>query len=127
MRALVVTKLGDPTLPLSDDGPLTLMTKQPVPAMVPNGVRIKVTAAALNFADALQVQASARAHKTSFPVTAAQDLQEVLRQCPGCSVVCLSIPLPQALNCVRQPPSAGSTTGGLVKGLCHRKRHVWIS
>ena len=60
MRALVVTKLGDPTQPLSAEGPLTLSTRQPVPAMVPNGVRIRVTAAALNFADALQVQACRR-------------------------------------------------------------------
>ena len=58
MRALVVTKLGDPTQPLSAEGPLTLSSKQPTPLIVPNGVRIRVTAAALNFADALQIQAS---------------------------------------------------------------------
>ena len=87
MRALVVTKLGDPTQPLSADGPLTLSTKQPVPSMVPNGVRIRVTAAALNFADALQVQASVRAR---CMVDAAQGLDGALRQCPEHRVVCSS-------------------------------------
>lgn len=56
MRALVIKQLGDPTLPLSPSGPLSLSTQTATPPMTPNGVRIRVTAAALNFADALQVK-----------------------------------------------------------------------
>lgn len=65
MRALVIKKLGDPTLPLSSAGPLKLSMQTAVPAMTPNGVRIKVTAAALNFADALQVKVHSQMCKQS--------------------------------------------------------------
>lgn len=55
MRAIVCEQLGDPTLPLGS-GVLTLSENTPVPALKPGHVRIRVTAASLNFPDALQVK-----------------------------------------------------------------------
>lgn len=58
MRALVCSKLGDPTLPLgSKDAPLFLDTARPEPGPLPGGksVRVRVAAGSLNFADALTV------------------------------------------------------------------------
>ena len=101
MRALVVTKLGDPTQPLSADGPLTLSNKQPVPVMVSNGVRIRVTAAALNFADALQVQASNLEPGDFLKLLRHGGLQGVLQRCPV-STLCFRPRLGQ--GCARQPP-----------------------
>ena len=58
MKALVCHQLGDP-LKEGDKGPLKLNQEHPRPseaAIKPRDVRIQVIAAALNFADALQVQ-----------------------------------------------------------------------
>ena len=55
MRALVVRQLGDPTVPLGDNITLQLETQQPVPQLPLGSVRIRVSAASLNFADLLQV------------------------------------------------------------------------
>ena len=58
MKALVCHQLGDP-LKEGDKGPLKLSQEYPRPseaAIKPRDVRIQVIAAALNFADALQVQ-----------------------------------------------------------------------
>lgn len=57
MKALVVTALGDPTGPL-DGSVLKLSIQQPVPQLPSGHVRIRIVAAALNFADILQVQGS---------------------------------------------------------------------
>ena len=57
MRAVVCSRLGDPTQPLGPSGALTLELR-PVPPMRPGHVRIRVAAASVNVPDALQVQAS---------------------------------------------------------------------
>jgi NADPH:quinone reductase-like Zn-dependent oxidoreductase len=62
MKALVCTQLGDP---LSDDAskkPLQLKQDHPAPPLKDGAVRIRVVAASLNFADALQLQASVLRH-----------------------------------------------------------------
>lgn len=57
MRAVVCRKLGDPTLPFdAPNCPLELVNDQPQAKLGPRDVRIRVVAAALNFADALMVQ-----------------------------------------------------------------------
>jgi hypothetical protein len=55
MRAIVCEQLGDPTQPL-DSGVLRLKEDQPAPEIKPGCIRIRVTAASLNFPDALQVK-----------------------------------------------------------------------
>lgn len=55
IRALQCVKLGPPTDPLAAAGPLTISHLRTKP-LAPNAVRIRVHAAALNFADALQIQ-----------------------------------------------------------------------
>jgi sacsin len=55
MRAIVCEKLGDPTLPLGA-GVLRLAEDCPSPDIKPGHVRIRVTAASLNFPDALQIK-----------------------------------------------------------------------
>lgn len=57
MKALICKQLGHP-LATDDKKPLKLVQNhpQPSPSLPANGVRIRVTAAALNFADALQIQ-----------------------------------------------------------------------
>lgn len=57
MRAVVCEKLGDPTLPLGS-GVLRLAQDVPAPEVQPGHIRVRVTAASLNFPDALQVQVS---------------------------------------------------------------------
>jgi sacsin len=61
MRALVCTQLGSPVEPLRatsqpGKGPLELHSNYTLPELRPGFVRIKVVAASLNFADALQLQ-----------------------------------------------------------------------
>ena len=56
MRALVCTQLGDPLSGDAEKKPLQLKDDVPSPPMKDTSVRIKVQAAALNFADALQLQ-----------------------------------------------------------------------
>lgn len=56
-KALVCEKLGQPTEPLGQPhGALKLQQLPVLPLTHPNAVRIKVAAASLNFADALQLQ-----------------------------------------------------------------------
>ncbi|KAK9818978.1 hypothetical protein WJX81_001512 [Elliptochloris bilobata] len=57
MKALICKQLGHP-LATDDKKPLKLVQNhpQPSPSLPANGVRIRVTAAALNFSDALQIQ-----------------------------------------------------------------------
>jgi hypothetical protein len=55
MRAIVCEQLGDPTLPLGS-GVLRLKEDQPAPQIKPGCIRVRVTAASLNFPDALQVK-----------------------------------------------------------------------
>lgn len=56
MRALVCKKLGDPLAIEPDQNPLELVHDRPKPSLREREVKIKVVAASLNFADALQVQ-----------------------------------------------------------------------
>jgi|AntAceMinimDraft_12_1070368.scaffolds.fasta_scaffold201956_1 NADPH:quinone reductase-like Zn-dependent oxidoreductase len=61
MKALVCRVLGDPTKPASEGGVLAVEDTAPAPSSslssVPSaGVRVKVAAAAVNFADMLMVQ-----------------------------------------------------------------------
>ena len=61
MRALVCTQLASPLEAIrapseSGKGPLELHNNYPAPALQPSFVRIKVLAASINFADALQLQ-----------------------------------------------------------------------
>ena len=57
VKALVCEKLGDPTEALGrPGGALKLSHMAPLPLAHPGSVRIRVAAAALNFADALQLQ-----------------------------------------------------------------------
>ncbi|XP_016565066.2 quinone oxidoreductase-like protein 2 homolog isoform X1 [Capsicum annuum] len=58
MEALLVRKLGDPTLPPngSENSPLDLSTSHPIPNLsTPTSVRVRVKATSLNFANYLQV------------------------------------------------------------------------
>lgn len=58
MEALVCTRLGDPTAPLSssDQYPLTLSRTHPIPELdSPTSVRVRVKATSLNFANYLQI------------------------------------------------------------------------
>jgi len=57
MRALVCSRLGDPTSPLGSTNSALAIEQRPSPAIRPGHVRISVAAASLNFPDALQVQA----------------------------------------------------------------------
>lgn len=57
MRAIVCERLGDPARPLGE-GPLALVQDHPPPECGPRGVRIRVQASSLNFADMLQIQVS---------------------------------------------------------------------
>ena len=60
MKALVCQQLGDPLIE-GREAPLTLVHAHPCPSekgLKSRDVRIQVIAAALNFADALQVQVS---------------------------------------------------------------------
>jgi hypothetical protein len=59
MRAIVCEQLGDPTQPLGS-GVLRLKEDQPAPAIKPGCIRVSVTAASLNFPDALQVKVRVR-------------------------------------------------------------------
>lgn len=61
MRALVCTQLGDPLSGDAEKKPLQLKDDVPSPPLKDSSVRIKVQAAALNFADALQLQVTAQA------------------------------------------------------------------
>ena len=56
MRALVCTQLGDPLGTDAGKKPLQLKQDQPAPSLKDGAVRIRVLAASLNFADALQLQ-----------------------------------------------------------------------
>ena len=55
IRALVCQKLGNPG-EQGNHAPLRVVEQAPPGPVPPNGVRIKIAAASLNFADALQVQ-----------------------------------------------------------------------
>ena len=55
IRALVCQKLGNPG-EQGNHAPLRVSEQAPPGPVPPNGVRIKIAAASLNFADALQVQ-----------------------------------------------------------------------
>lgn len=59
MRAVVCEKLGDPTLPLGA-GILRLAEDIPSPEVKAGCVKIRVTAASLNFPDALQIKVGHR-------------------------------------------------------------------
>jgi hypothetical protein len=59
MRAIVCEQLGDPTQPLGS-GVLRLKDDQPAPEIKPGCIRVRVTAASLNFPDALQVKVRGR-------------------------------------------------------------------
>ena len=57
-KALLCERLGDPTAGLgSPQAPLRLAVLPALPLTQPGSVRVRVAAAALNFADALQLQA----------------------------------------------------------------------
>lgn len=55
MRAVLCENLGDPCTPLGQ-GVLKIVDDQPVPELPPQCIRIKVTAASLNFPDTLQIK-----------------------------------------------------------------------
>jgi NADPH:quinone reductase-like Zn-dependent oxidoreductase len=55
MRALVCRSLGNPSQPLGKQATLDVVEDFPSPSLSSNAVRIKVAAASLNFADALQI------------------------------------------------------------------------
>ncbi|KAL3524087.1 hypothetical protein ACH5RR_016921 [Cinchona calisaya] len=56
MEALLCKKLGDPTLPLDDSSPFTLITTHPIPELdSPTSVRVRVRATSLNYANYLQI------------------------------------------------------------------------
>lgn len=58
MKAVVVEKLGDPTLPLGS-GVMRLAIDWPVKPLKPGFIRIKVVAASVNYADPLTVKVRA--------------------------------------------------------------------
>lgn len=56
MRALVCHRLGDPTQPPAPGGVLSVETNYKSPHLPKDGVRIRVAAGSVNFADTLLVQ-----------------------------------------------------------------------
>lgn len=59
MEALIVRKLGDPTLPpdSSESAPLTYTKSHPIPELnSPTSIRVQIKSTCLNFATGLQVQ-----------------------------------------------------------------------
>lgn len=57
MEAVVCTKLGDPTLPLThEDAPIIVSSSHPIPPLTSaTSVRVRVVATSLNFANYLQI------------------------------------------------------------------------
>lgn len=57
MKALVVRQLGNPVPGPGEKKPYAIVSDHPIPqTLAANAVRVKIAAAGLNFADALQVQ-----------------------------------------------------------------------
>ena len=74
MRAVVCTALGDPsTLALQD---------VPVPPMAERGVRIRVRAAALNFADTLMIKGTYQVKPTPPFIPGIEAAGEVVETAP---------------------------------------------
>ncbi|KAF6260848.1 alcohol dehydrogenase, partial [Scenedesmus sp. NREL 46B-D3] len=96
MRAIVCQQLGDPTLPLGS-GVLELKEDQPAPEIKHGCIRIRVTAASLNFPDALQVKGQYQV-KPKLPFTPGSEVSGIVCQL-GASV-------------------AGFKPGDLVRGAC---------
>ncbi|KAG6468172.1 hypothetical protein ZIOFF_072743 [Zingiber officinale] len=56
MEALLCTKLGDPTVAISDSSPIVVSRSHPVPAIAsPTSVRVRIAATSLNYANYLQI------------------------------------------------------------------------
>ncbi len=77
MRALVCEQLGNPLDPKASG--LRLVPDQEPPKLSPHAVRIKVAAASLNFADALQVQVQ-DVHLSCCLLTAFRPDAEVIKR-----------------------------------------------
>lgn len=90
MRKVVCHKLGDATLPFdAPDCPLRLEPDAPRQNLKPGTVRVKIAAAALNFADALQVKGTYQ-EKPPLPFVPASECSGVVTAVsrPGCSWCC---------------------------------------
>lgn len=80
MRQVVCHKLGDATLPFdAPDCPLRLEPDAPRQALKPGTVRVKIAAAALNFADALQVKGTYQ-EKPPLPFVPASECSGVVTE-----------------------------------------------
>ncbi|KAL5991391.1 hypothetical protein ACLOJK_012299 [Asimina triloba] len=56
MEALLCKALGDPTVPLSSNSPLSISTSHPIPSLnSPADVRVRIKATSLNYANYLQI------------------------------------------------------------------------
>ncbi|KAI3891951.1 hypothetical protein MKX03_031609 [Papaver bracteatum] len=56
MEALVCRKLGDPTIPISQNSAITVSTVQPIPELnSPTSIRVRVKSTSLNYANYLQI------------------------------------------------------------------------
>lgn len=82
MRAIVCEQVGDPTLPLGS-GVLRLKQDQPAPQIQPGCIRVRVTAASLNFPDALQVKVRVRQLSNAMLLHDEQWVSSSAVQAPG--------------------------------------------
>ncbi|MEW5301471.1 MAG: hypothetical protein WDW36_004330 [Sanguina aurantia] len=79
MRAVVCEALGDATLPFGQ-GCLTLHSAAPDPALKPGHVKIQVSAASLNFPDALQIKGTYQ-DKLKPPFIPGSEVSGVVMEC----------------------------------------------
>lgn len=87
MRAVVCRKLGDPTLSFdAPNCPLELVNDHPQAKLGPRDVRIRVVAAALNFADALMVQGKYQ-EKPPLPFIPASECSGVVIEVRHCCLM----------------------------------------
>lgn len=79
MEALLCTKLGDPTVPISSDSsPITLSSSHPIPDLTsPTSVRVRIRATSLNYANYLQVLGKYQ-EKFPFPFILGSDYSGVV-------------------------------------------------
>lgn len=56
MEALLCRRLGDPTVPISSESPISISTSHPIPSLdSPTAVRVRIRATSLNYANYLQI------------------------------------------------------------------------
>lgn len=83
MKALVCRKLGDPTAPLSDASPISVLRSYPVPELTsPTAVRVRVRATSLNFANYLQILGKYQ-EKAALPFIPGSDYSGVVESVGG--------------------------------------------